>query len=96
MPVVGTAIGSIVGSYIGGWLGGQAGAYIDSSRNETPGAGANAALGAIPGMTGIGANAAQGGEIKVKVQLDDSLKMGSMQTTSYGGMNLYTGGAPLY
>lgn len=92
VPVVGTAIGSIVGSYIGGWLGGQAGSFIDSKNSEP---GGSASVPAIPGVAGqVAGN--QGGEIKVKVQLDDALKMGSVQTTSYGGMNLYTGGAPLY
>ncbi|ECC1559559.1 tape measure protein [Salmonella enterica subsp. salamae] len=91
VPVVGTAIGSVVGSYLGGWLGSQAGSWIDN-KNAQPDAAA-----ALTGIAGELANANnRGGEIKVKVELDDSLKLRSTQTASYGGLNLYTGGAPLF
>lgn len=91
VPVVGTAIGSVVGSYLGGWLGSQAGSWIDNN-NAQPDAAA-----ALTGIAGELANANnRGGEIKVKVELDDSLKLRSTQTASYGGLNLYTGGAPLF
>lgn len=91
VPVVGTAIGSVVGSYLGGWLGSQAGSWIDN-KNAQPDAAA-----ALTGIAGELANANnRGGEIKVKVELDDSLKLRSTQTAGYGGLNLYTGGAPLF
>ena len=86
VPVVGTAIGSVVGSYLGSWLGGMAGNWFDDRDKKSEADKAAAA----------DKSASQGGEIKVKVELDDSLKMRSLQTASYGGLGLYTGGMPLW
>ncbi|MBM6483448.1 tape measure protein [Klebsiella pneumoniae] len=86
VPVVGTAIGSVVGSYLGSWLGGMAGNWFDDRDKKSEAAKAAAA----------DKSASQGGEIKVKVELADSLKMRSLQTASYGGLGLYTGGMPLW